>query len=364
MRNWKTFLLVGLCVAMAAFFAGCGTETSTQTPEQQKATQKKLTEVRIGVLRLTSSAPIFVGMEKGFFEEEGIALKPLWFEAAQPIAVATASNETDVGATGLTAGLYNLAAGGQTPYIVADKGRETTKHPSSYVVVTKDVYKDGLRSLEDLKGKKIGNTQTGSTYQYMLGNLLEQRGMELDDVEFANLGKLSAIMAALQSRQITGAILNEPNASMMTNAGYVEPILAVGEELHYQTSAIFYSPNFAAQDDLALRFMRAYIKSCRYYFDTVFTSDEESRAERLHTDQRYSDLVKIISKYTMTPDADINKSLPYIDRDGQLDKADVGKQLAWYYQHGFMQETLTTEQVVRTDFWERAYESLRSGKTE
>ena len=72
-------------------------------------------KVRLGVLKLTSSAVLFVGVEKGYFREFGVEPELVFFEAAQPIAVAIASGDLEVGATGLTAGLYNIVAGGVTP---------------------------------------------------------------------------------------------------------------------------------------------------------------------------------------------------------------------------------------------------------
>ena len=52
-----------------------------------------LTTVKVGLLRLFGTAPIFIGMDKGFFESEGIRVEPIWFKAAQPVAVATATGD-------------------------------------------------------------------------------------------------------------------------------------------------------------------------------------------------------------------------------------------------------------------------------
>ena len=80
--------------------------------------------VKVGVLKLTSSAPIFIGVEKGFFKEFGVDPELVYFQAAAPIATALTAGQFDVGATGLTAALYNIVLGGEQLWIVADKGRE------------------------------------------------------------------------------------------------------------------------------------------------------------------------------------------------------------------------------------------------
>ena len=80
-------------------------------------------KIRIGALRLTSSAPIFIALERGLFKEEGLEVEVKFMKSAQPVAMALAAGDLDVGATGLTAGLYNAMANGLKIRIVADKGR-------------------------------------------------------------------------------------------------------------------------------------------------------------------------------------------------------------------------------------------------
>ena len=135
--------LLALCLGILRL-AGGGQESASPSAAQ--------IPVKVGMLRLASSAPLFIGIEKGYFAEEGITPEPVWFDAAQPIAVATASNAIDVGATGLTAGLYNLAAAGQVPYLVADKGRAVSEHSGSFLVVTPQAYAAGVHDVKDLTG--------------------------------------------------------------------------------------------------------------------------------------------------------------------------------------------------------------------
>src|SRR3954470_16036112 len=153
----KSLALVLMSIfAIGLILVGCGKQEEGQSTEEDQSkgeeTAKKVS-VDIGMLKLTSSAPLFIALEKGFFEEENIDAEATWFEAAQPIAVATAGGSVDVGATGITASLYNMVSGGQKLWIVADKGREQKGYSSSALLVPND---SDVTKVEDLKGKKLG----------------------------------------------------------------------------------------------------------------------------------------------------------------------------------------------------------------
>ena len=297
------------------------------------------------MLRLTSSAPLFIAMDKGFFAEEGIEIEPQWFDAAHPIAVSTASSKVDVGATGITASLYNMAANGQKLGIVADKGREQKGYSSSALLVTTDNYNAGVKILKDLKGKRIGITQKGSTFHYMLGRMLETQGMSLNDVEIVPLSKLSAVMAALESKQIDGCILNEPNITKVQKAGYGKLVVQVGDVIPYQTSAIFYSPDFMKNKDAAVRFMRAYNKACNYYYEAAVEKKDAKKLE---------EVVNIVAKYVKAPAEDIKAGLPYIDNDGKLLVSDIATQIKWYTDNKMISGTLDAKDVANTSFLDEA----------
>ncbi len=334
MKKLLLFLTM-LCLAVA--IAGCGGSEKQQTAEK--------TAVKLGMLRLTSSAPLFIAMDKGYFAEQNLDIQPEWFDAAHPIAVATASSKVDVGATGITASLFNMAAGGQQLAIVADKGREEKGFPSSALVASSDSYANGFTSLETIKGKRIGITQKGSTFHYMLGRMLEEKGMSLDDVELVPLGKVSAVMAALEGKQIDGAILNEPNITKMQTAGTAKLIVQVGDVIPYQTSALFFSPEFMKNEDAGIRFLKAYNKACNYYYDAAIEKKDP---------QKLDEVVGIIAKYVKAPAEDIKLGLPYIDRDGKLMADDIKTQIDWYTSHGMMQGTLDPAKVANTTLLDKA----------
>jgi NitT/TauT family transport system substrate-binding protein len=167
-------------------------------------------KVKVGVLKLSSSAVLFAGVEKGFFKEFGIEPELVYFQAAAPIATALATGQIEVGATGLTAALYNIVLGGEKLWIVADKGREWPGYPLTAIIVQKELWDRGLKSVSDLKGKRIGVTQIGSTFHYHIGNILEKDGLTLADVKIVPLQAMSAALEALKAKQVEAIALAQP----------------------------------------------------------------------------------------------------------------------------------------------------------
>jgi NitT/TauT family transport system substrate-binding protein len=347
--NVKRSLLLILTVLLPLTLAlvGCGKQGENQETKAEGGKNGERIPVQIGMLKLTSSAPLFIGLEKGFFEEENIDATVKWFEAAQPIAVATAGGSVDVGATGITASLYNMAAGGQKLWIVADKGREQKGYSSSALLVPND---SDITQLEDLKGKKIGITQTGSTFHYMAGRILENHNVGLNEVELVPLNSIKGLMESLKSKQVDAVILNEPNISTVVDEGYGKVITQIGDEMDYQTSGVFFSPAFAENNEIAVRFLKAYEKATRYYYDAVLTKKDG----KLVPGKNYDEVINIIAKYTDQEPELIKKGLPYMDRNGKLLDTDIQKQIDWYAKENLIDKTIDSKEIVNTKLLEEA----------
>ena len=359
MKKQRQGLILGVLAIfiLTGLLLGCG-KAAEPTKPAAPAASAQTAKVSVGILKLTSTAPIFIGMEKGYFKEQGIEIEPQWFDAAHPIAVATASNKVQVGATGITASLFNMVSGGQKLSIVADKGREQKGYSYSALLMRSDLWDGGAKKIEDLKGKRVGITQTGSTFHYMLGRLLETKGLKLSDVEVVPLGKLSSVMAALQGKQVDAVILNEPNITKMEKAGHGKVVVQVGDAIEYQTSAIFFAPEFSKNRDAAVRFLAAYIKSCRYYYDATLVKKDG----KLAPGANYEEVVGIIAKYTGAPAADIKLGLPYMDRDGKLLASDIQTQIDWYFNHKMIEKKIGADQVVDGKLWEEALQKVGAAK--
>ena len=118
---------------------------------------------RVGVLRLSSSAPVFIAQDKGYFRDAGLDVELKFFDAAQPIAVATTSGDVDFGVTAFTAGLFNLAGKG-TLKVIGGMSREKAGYPLIGYFASNNAYAAGLKMPKDLAGKRVAVTQIGSSF--------------------------------------------------------------------------------------------------------------------------------------------------------------------------------------------------------
>ncbi len=313
--------------------------------------------VRVGLLPLTSSAPIFIGVEEGLFAREGLDLELKFFQAAQPIAAALAAGEIEVGATGLTAGLYNALATGLDAKIVADKGREWPGYRLTGIVVNKAAWDRGIRRVEDLRNQRVGVTQIGSTFHYMLGNILEKHGIALGQVQIVPLGGLQALAEALASQKLEAVFMAQPLCTEAEARGTGKVLVWSGDELRYQIAAIFMSGKFWAKKEAARAFMRAYIRACRIYHDECLGLDPQGNPKR---GKNFHRVMAQIGKYTGLAEERIAKDLSYNDRNGELMWEDIPRQIRWYKNNGMLSQEPDPKKFLDPTLWEQALREVGS----
>jgi len=333
-----------MAVALIAALAAVGTAAAQER------------KVKVGVLKLTSSAPIFVGVEKGFFKEFGIEPELVFFQAAAPIATALAAGQVEVGATGLTAALYNIVLQGEKLWIVADKGREWPGYPLVGIVVQKELWNKGeVRSVKDLKGRRIGLTTLGSTFHFHLGNILEREGLRLADVKVIPLQAMPSTVEALKGKQVEAIMVPQPFPGTTEAQGFGKILVWAGDLYPWQIATVFYAKGFAADREKAMDFMKGYVKASRYYHDAVLVQKDG----QIVPGRNYEEVVQITAKHTGAKPEIIKIGFPYQDRNGRLLVPDIEKQMKWWVEHGFMKSLIPLKEIVDTSFIEAAIQAVK-----
>jgi NitT/TauT family transport system substrate-binding protein len=143
-------------------------------------------KIKIGLLKTSLNGPMFIAIEKGYFAAEGLDADLVFFDSAQPVAVAIVSGDLQFGAAALTAGLYTL--GGQDAVrIIASEGFEAPGFSSLAIVVSNRAYDAGLTSFKALPGHSVAVTQIGSGSHYSLALIAEKYGLELKSIRILPL---------------------------------------------------------------------------------------------------------------------------------------------------------------------------------
>ena len=216
----------------------------------------ELSKAKVGVLRLSSSAPVFIAQDKDYFKDAGLDVELKFFDAAQPIAVATASGDVDFGVTAFTAGLYNLAGKGVLK-VIGGMSREKAGFPLIGYFASNNAYAAGLKTPRDLAGKRIAVTQVGSSFHYSLGLLADKYGFKLSDVKVLPLQSLSNAAAALKGETVDAALLPVSTARKLMDDNGAKLLGWVGDETPWQLGAVFASPKTLANKALVTKLLGA-----------------------------------------------------------------------------------------------------------
>jgi NitT/TauT family transport system substrate-binding protein len=303
-------------------------------------------KLRLGVLRLASSGNVFIAADRGYFRDAGLDVELKFFDAAQPIAVATASGDVDIGVTAFTGGLFNLAGKGAVS-IIAGQSRDVPGFPLMAYLATAQPSGASLKSLRDIEGKSVGITQIGSSFHYSAGLIAEKYKFPLSDVKFVPLQSMSNVASALKGGRVEAAILPATAAQPLIDAGDARLLGWGGDEAPWQLGAVFISQKVKANPDLIERFLSAYRRGCKDYHDVLLASVKNGVAALTPQTQP---LLEAIARETNQPVDKIRVGLAYIDPNGALDVQGVAHQLAWFQGRGFVDKGFGVDRIVDPRF--------------
>jgi len=297
--------------------------------------------VKLGLLKTAGNGGTFVALERGYFAAEGLALELTYFEAAQPIAVATVSGDVDIGATALTGGLYNLAAQGSLR-VIAGQSADAPSFQNNTVIVSKRAYEQGLKSYKDLAGHSVAITTIGSSPQYCVVLLAEKYGFDLRSIRFLPLQTTPNVVSAVIGAQADAGV--GPAAPLLPPVQRDEAKLLgfIGDETPFQLGAMFVATKTAERrGDMIKAFLNAYRKGARDYHD-AFTGPDEKRKDG----PQAAAIMAILAKYLGQTPEQLKSGISYVDAEARIDAKDVQHQIEWYRSQGLMKGELTSAELI------------------
>ncbi len=157
-------------------------------------------------------APLWVARDRGFFTKYGIDAETIFVRGAPTLVAAMQSNDIDVGYTGGTAVVGAVANGADLKVLAAFTNR-----------VTYDLMvRPGIKTVEDLRGKKFGIQSIGGTVWMGAILALEHLGMdaERDKINILAIGDQNVLAQALQAGTIDATVLDGVQSRRLSALGF------------------------------------------------------------------------------------------------------------------------------------------------
>jgi NitT/TauT family transport system substrate-binding protein len=298
--------------------------------------------VKAGVVRSMGGSPNFVGKDKGFFAEQGIDVDIIFFDSAQPIAVAVASGDCDVGATGLTAAFFNLASQGTLKIL----GSGTWEHPgfqSIGFVVSNQAYAAGLHTLKDIGGHKGAITQTGSPMQYGIALAAKTFGIDYSTIQILALQSNPNVGTALTGGQTDFAVQTVVPAYAVVQKGGAKLLGWEGDELPPQQNEAFFTSTKMINEraDVLKRYLIGYRKAMAYFHD-AFADANNKRRDGANADE----VMGIAAKNLDQPLAQLKLGIPFFDPQGRLVEQDFVELATWYKAQGMIKGDIDVHAMI------------------
>jgi ABC-type nitrate/sulfonate/bicarbonate transport system substrate-binding protein len=249
----------------ALFFLGAAVEAGSQE------------KIRVGQGAVSlQSGLMHIAKERGLFAKHGLVSEIVYIPGGTTNIQVLVSGSLDMsqlsGAPGVAANLE----GADIVYILGLLDR------LNYQLVTRPE----IKSVEQLKGKKLGVSRFGSSADFGLRAVLKRLGIDpAKDVSILQIGDEPARVAAIKSGNIEGTVVNAPFSSEAERLKLNVMADSVKMDIPFFNTGLLGSRKYLEkQDAKVMNFLRAYLEAIKI----------------LKTEREYS--VKALAQFTRVPD--------------------------------------------------------------
>lgn len=279
MKRKCSLLLIATMVCM--LFAACGKEDGV--------TKIKLTEVAHSIFY----APMYVAIEEGYFEEEGLEVELVNGLGADKTMTAVLSDESEIGFMGSEASVYVYNEGAKD-YVV--NFAQLTQRAGNFLVSREA---DDDFTMTDLKGKTVLGGRKGGMPQMVFEYILKKYGMDpatdLTIIQNIDFGMTAQAFAG-GSGDYT--VEFEPSATALEKDGEGYVVSSLGVESGYVPYTAFSAKKSYIEKNPEV--IQGFVNAIQKGMDYVNTHTPEEIAEKIQPQFAETDrdtLVTIVTRY-------------------------------------------------------------------
>jgi NitT/TauT family transport system substrate-binding protein len=229
-------------------------------PSLSLAQSAKLREIRVGYPLGGSSSYFWVAYRSGSFEKHGLKLEPIYIRGGLMGIQAALSGNLDLQLQGASTVVAAWAQGAKAFQFIGAVGNRLdyilAAHPS-------------IKRPEDLKGKRIGVSQLGSSTDFIARLAARRLGLTPDkDVQIVGIGGQGDRWTALTAGQVQATVLQSPFTLKARKAGYPTFLDFSKEDFEYTIAGPVTTRSFIrAERETVMNFMRGLADGMDFYRD-------------------------------------------------------------------------------------------------
>ena len=324
MRNVR---LVAAALVVATLLVGCGDDGGGDSAESSG--DEEVVTLTVGVIPIADVAPLYLGVDQGFFEDEGLKIETQLAEGGAAIIPSVLNGDYQIGFSNTTSLI--IAGSKDLPIQIISQGVLAGTGPDDAWDGVLVPAGSDIKELKDLEGKTVAVNTLNNVSQVVVNTALTEAGADYEKVKYVEV-PFPDMNAALESKRVDAAFQVEPGYTGGLKAGSTN-ISNAYEAMapSYTVATYFASKQYIGEHrDVVDRFVRAMEKSLEYASE----NDDEVRA--------------IVGTYTKIPKEVLDEmNLPVWKADLNEDTIELTIDAADEY--GFIEEKPSLDDLILRD---------------
>jgi NitT/TauT family transport system substrate-binding protein len=238
-NNINHIFLTLVYIIFGVFLTSCSSEILKKTDEH--------VIIKIAVLPILDTLPMYVAQEEGIFDKHGIKLEFIHVSSAPKRDEMVHSGRVDGMINEIVSTVfYNREV---TNIQIVRYARTATSDSAIFRILISE--QSGINTLGQLKGIEIGVSK-GTVIEYLTDRLLQAEGFSPGEIKVIAVPDIGQRMALLGSGELEAAMLPDPLATLVMQQG-AKPILEDSSHPEYSHSVYSFRTEFINQYPDALR---------------------------------------------------------------------------------------------------------------
>ncbi|HEU5469074.1 MAG TPA: ABC transporter substrate-binding protein [Actinophytocola sp.] len=235
-----------LSASGALLLAGCA------SGEENTAARVEVPEVRLGVLAVPDTAPLYLAQRQGIFERAGLRPKMVESQLTGDNRFDLENGSEDIHFDSWVTIFLNIADGAD--WVLVGEAYQTSTNTSALLTRTDSK----LRDVQDLRGTRIGVNNPNGLGTMLINALLSTRGISPSEVRYVEI-PFDKIGAAIKSGQVDSGWLVEPylTTAQLENGAVPFADTAAGATVELPQSGYVCARSFAERNPQTIKAFQA-----------------------------------------------------------------------------------------------------------